>query len=214
MNDADCRIVIDGIELRERETGLWTYIPKGPGLERGADGAPLLSVIQAGATAFLQATARIDLPEVSRTTLLTKLRERHPNAREIRSDVADVPRVALEMKAAGDVWAPLAQGRSSSLPPFLAALSCRLHPAELEAVSAALGGERKRLRLAATVRLRNRPSRERRLDAVEELRVETQAGSAAAHTATHAREAGDSGMRTLYLATDIAEFYRATRTVD
>ncbi len=143
-------IVVSGVEMRpdDAEPGVWTYLPPGPFLELGQDGRPAIGLIEAGATAFLQVTSRLDLPEAARAALLGELRRRASGeAERVRPAPVTVRRVALESRPPDGAWAPVAEGTSSGLPPWTTALAATLDPAEAAAVRAALSGTRGRLRL-------------------------------------------------------------------
>ncbi|MBO4272046.1 hypothetical protein [Microbispora triticiradicis] len=143
-------LVVNGVEMRpdDAEPGVWTYLPPGPFLELGQDGRPAIGLIEAGATAFLQLTSRLDLPEAARAALLGELRRRASGEPEqVRPAPVTVRRVALEARPPDGAWAPVAEGTSSGLPPWTTALAATLDPGQAAAVKAALSGTRGRLRL-------------------------------------------------------------------
>ena len=154
-------VVIDGIELQPdpADATTWIYVPPAPSLERRPDGAPQLSLIEAGPVAFLQATTRVDLPEEARARLLQQLQQTKPDARAVRAAPLFVRRMALESRATGDAgWETLVEGTSSGTPPWITALSATPNGAAAAAVKAAIAGERGRLRLSARIALPTNPA--------------------------------------------------------
>lgn len=148
--DAAKPIVVNGVEMRpdDAEPGVWTYLPPGPFLDLGPDGRPAIGLIEAGTTAFLQVTSRLDLDEAARAALLGELRRRAPGRPErVRPSAVTVRRVALEARRPDGAWAPVAEGTGSGLPPWTTALAATLDPEQAAAVRAALSGTRGRLRL-------------------------------------------------------------------
>ena len=121
MDDHEEPLVIDGIKIvaKNGDRRVWSYMPPHPSLERGPGGAPMLTVIEAGATAFLQCTARVALYEEARTALLARLQEIEPQAERLEAAPLSVERVALEVKT-GSTWVAVAESKSSGMPPWTA----------------------------------------------------------------------------------------------
>jgi hypothetical protein len=213
MTNASERLVVNGIELSRDATdpGLWTYVPHGPVIARSPTGARLLQVIAAGPTAFLQATAEIDLPAALRGTLLEALQKQDPDARTVRSAVAAVPRVALEAKARDGAWQIVAEGRSSGLPPFTTALSGMISEELASSAKAALAGERGRLRLVARIVVPAPRRRERRADSSCAIEIEMPTASFESRSEAHEAETSGGADAVLDLEADLAELFPPER---
>lgn len=209
MKAGDESMVIDGYTLRpqDAERRAWSYEPIAPSLERGAKGAPLLQLIEAGAIAFLQATARVALHEDARAALLRRLQEREPNARTLEAAPIAVERVALEVKTESG-WTAIAQSPGLGTAPWTAALAATLDAAALAAVKAALAGERQRARLTARIVRRGSPATVRIAAARSETRIETPEGTSSTRVATVLDESSPASEPVaLELDADIADFF-------
>jgi hypothetical protein len=203
-------VVIDGITLEPASADgqKWMYVPSGPVLELGPRDTPMLSVIEAGAVAFLQCTARVALNDAPRARLLARLQQVRPAAKTLEISPILVERVALELKTA-DGWNQLAASRSSGMPPWTAALSATLNPAALAAMKSAVAGERGHIRLTARIVRTPMPAVYQHAESASTTRVDSSYGTstssfaAATHHASPATPA-----RALDLDTDVAEFFR------
>jgi hypothetical protein len=143
-------VVLDGLELRPdpADPSVWTYVPPGPFLEAGPGGRLALGVVDAGSVSFLQLTSRLDLPDAARDVLSSRLPARdggHPPA--VRAVPVAVTRVAVETRPADGNWATVTEGTSSGIPPWNTALAATLTAEQADAVKAAIGGARGRMRL-------------------------------------------------------------------
>ncbi len=167
-------LAISGIELfpLDADATRWRYRPRRPSLERQRDGTPMLQVIEAGSTAFLQATARVALDETERTGLLDALRRERPTASSLEPLPLDVHRIALEIKR-DDGWSVLAESRGSGSAPWTAALAAVLDPAGVAALKAATEGEPGRVRLVAHASEAGSPARTHYANATIDLKTET-----------------------------------------
>jgi hypothetical protein len=209
MDDHEEPLVIDGIKIvaKNGDRRVWSYMPPHPSLERGPGGAPMLTVIEAGATAFLQCTARVALYEEARTALLARLQEIEPQAERLEAAPLSVERVALEVKT-GSTWVAVAESKSSGMPPWTAALAATLAPDSLAAIKSALAGEQERARLRAWIVLPGSSATFRRSAAAGEVRVETPTGTASARFTATADASSPAGTATaLELSADIADFF-------
>lgn len=143
-------VVVEGIELRPdpADPAVWTYVPPGPLLERGPDGTPAISLLDAGTVTFLQVTCRLDLLDEDRSRVLASLRQKRPSGpTSIRPHAVNVRRVALQVKPTDGGWATVAEGASSGNPPWTTALSASLTTEQTLAVEAAISGTPDRARL-------------------------------------------------------------------
>lgn len=142
-------VVLDGLELRPdpADPSVWTYVPPGPFLELGPDGRPALGVVDAGPVSFLQITTRLDLPDSARNALADRLPNPQRPSATVRAATVAVTRVAVETRPPDGVWASVAEGASSDVPPWTTALAATLGAEQSAAVKAALGGTRGRMRL-------------------------------------------------------------------
>jgi hypothetical protein len=209
MDDRAEPLVIDGVTMAAKndDRRAWTYVPPRPSLEQGPGGTPMLTVVAAGATAFLQCTARVALHEAARGALLARLQEIEPKAETLEPAPLSVERMALEVKT-GSTWAAVAESKSSGMPPWTAALAAMLAPDPLAAIKAALAGERERARLRAWVVLPGSPAAFRRSAAAGEVHLETPTGNASARFAASADASSPaSAAIALELSADIADFF-------
>jgi hypothetical protein len=208
MKEREASFVIDGIELQQKDNGrAWLYVPRRPTLERGQSGAPMLQVIEAGSTAFLQCTARVALHEDARAALLASLKKKQPKAETLEAAPLSVERMALEVRP-DSTWVTVAESKSSGMPPWTAALAATLAPGPLAAIKSALAGERARARLRAWIVLPGSPAAYRRSAAAGEVRLETPAGAASARFTATADASSAAGAATaLELVADIADFF-------
>jgi hypothetical protein len=209
MKEREASLVIDGIELRQEDNGrAWTYVPRRPTLERGQNGAPMLQVIEAGSTAFLQCTARVALHEDARAALLASLKKQQPQAETLEVAPLSVERMALEARS-DSTWVTIAESKSSGMPPWTAALAATLAPGPLAAIKSALAGGRTRARLRAWIVLPGSPAAFRRSTAASEVRLETPTGAASARFTAAAKASSAAGAATaLELVADVADFFR------
>ena len=173
----------------------------------GPGGRPMLTVIEAGSTAFLQCTARVALNEDARAALLARLKEIEPKAETLEAAPLSVERIALEVKTGSD-WVAVAESKGSGMPPWTAALAATLAPGPLAAIKSAVAGERERARLRAWIVLPGSPATFRRSEATGEARIETPTGAASASFAASRRRIISRGAATaLELSADIADFF-------
>lgn len=145
-------VVLDGLELRPdpADPSVWTYVPPGPFLEAGPGGRPALGVVDAGAVSFLQLTSRLDLPDAARDVLPSRLPAGDGGAApSVRAVPVAVTRVAVETRPADGSWATVTEGTSSGIPPWNTALAATLTAEQTDAVKAAIGGVRGRMRLVS-----------------------------------------------------------------
>jgi hypothetical protein len=211
MDDREKPIIIDGVKIAAKngDGRAWSYVPPRPELERGPGGAPMLTVIEAGATAFLQCTARVALHEEARRALLARLKEIKPKAETLEPAPLSVERIALEVKT-GSTWVVVTESKSSGMPPWTAALAATLAPDPLAAIKSALAGEKERARLRAWIVLPGSPAAFRRSTAAGEVRLETPTGAASARFAATADASSAAGAATaLELGVDLADFFPA-----
>jgi hypothetical protein len=201
-------LVVDGIELRPDpvDSATWIYLPPGPLLDRGPDGKPLIALIEAGALAFLQITARIDLTEAARAALLARLKEKEPAARAIRVMIVTVSRVLLEVRDDASGWGKVAEVTCSGHPPWTAAIAATVTGAQIAAVKSALSGTKARLRLSATITLPAVPHKERREWRSFELGAADVAGSASLGVESTVASSGTpSPAKSIARAHDVAD---------
>ena len=209
MKDREESLVIDGIELQPKDVAgcAWTYVPLRPALERGQSGAPMLQVIEAGSTAFLQCTARVALHEEARAALLTSLKKKQPQAETLEAAPLSVERIALEVMTGND-WVAVAESKGSDLPPWTAALAATLASGQLAALKSALAGEKKRARLTARIVLPGASASFRSAKAAGEARIKTPTGAASMRFSATADESSPASQATRRnLAADIADFF-------
>ncbi len=207
-NDA-APLVLDGFELsaRDKQGRAWSYRPKRPVLERRPDGAPMLQILEAGSTAFLQCTARVALDESARAALLDALKRERPNAQTLDAAPLGVERIALEVKS-GDHWVAVADSRGSGNAPWIAALAATLDADALAAMKAAIAGEKGRARLTARAAVPGAPGAWRHTEAAAKVQIRTPAGGESAGFATTADERSPATAPVpLELGADIAEFF-------
>ena len=210
MTDLAQALVIDAIELRpkDQDERAWLYVPQRPSLERNPGGTPMLKLVEAGATAFLQCTARVALNEDTRAALLARLKEKKPKAETLEAAPLSVEKVTLEAKTA-DGWSVLAESKSSGLPPWTAAFAVMLDPAPLAAIKASLAGEKERVRLTARLVLSGSPAYFRSTQSASEARIESPAGSASTHFAANAQASSPVSEGTSHdLTADLSDFFR------
>ena len=121
MDDRAEPLVIDGVKIAAKngDVRTWSYVPPRPSLERGPGGKPILTVIEAGSTAFLQCTTRLALHEDARAALLARLREIEPKAETLEAVPLSVERIALEVKT-GSTWVAVAESKGSGMLPWTA----------------------------------------------------------------------------------------------
>lgn len=209
MKAGDESIVIDGFTLRPKDDGGrgWTYLPLAPTLERGASGAPLLQVIEAGAMAFLQCTARVALNEDARNALLLRLKQREPTAQTLEAAPLTVERMALEVRS-GERWSALAESKGSGTAPWTAAFAATLDAGAIAAIKAALAGEPRCARLAVRIVLPGSPGTLRSAESTADARIETPAGSASVRVAMSVDASSPAREATAVdLDADIADFF-------
>jgi hypothetical protein len=209
MQDREESLVIDGIKLQPKDGDghAWRYVPPRPSLERGPGGKPMLQVIEAGSTAFLQCTARIALHEEARAALLARLQEKRPQARTLEAAPLAVERITLEVMTGHD-WVTVAESKGSGTPPWTAALAATLAAGQLAAIKSAVAGERKRARLRAWIVLPGSPAAFRRSETRSEARIKTPTGAASASFTASANASAPAGAATaLELSADIADFF-------
>lgn len=209
MDDSKEPLVIDGVkvEAKDGDGRAWSYVPPRPTLERGPNGRPMLTVVEAGSTAFLQCTARVALNEDVRAALLARLKEIEPKAETLEAAPLSVERIALEAKT-GSEWVAIAQSKGSGMPPWTAALAATLAPGPLAAIKSAVAGERERARLSARIVLPGSPAAFRLSEATGEARIETPTGAASASFAASHDVSSPAGAATaLELSTDISDFF-------
>jgi hypothetical protein len=209
MDDRAEPLVIDGITIvaKNGDGRAWSYVPPHPSLERGPGGTPMLQVIEAGATAFLQCTARVALHEDARAALLASLKKKKPKAETLEAAPLSVKRIALEVRP-DSTWAAVAESKGSGMPPWTAALAATLAPDSLAAIKSAVAGERERARLRAWIVLPASPAAFRRSTAAGEVRLETPTGTASARFAATADASSAAGAATaLELSADVADFF-------
>ena len=142
MDTREEPLVVDGIsiEARSGDGRMWNYIPERPTIQTGPGGTPMLTVLEAGATAFLQCTVQVGLDDAVCNALLTRLKEKRPQAESLEAAALSVERIALEAKI-GSEWQVVAEGKGSGLPPWTAALMATLEPGTLAAIKAAVAGQ-------------------------------------------------------------------------
>jgi hypothetical protein len=203
-------VVIDGITLEPASADgqQWMYVPSGPVLELGPRDTPMLSVIEAGAVAFLQCTARVALNDAARARLRARLQEVRPAAKTLEIAPISVERVALELKTA-DGWNQLAASRSSGTTPWTAALAATLDPAALAAMKSAVAGEPGHIRLTARIVRTPMPAAYMHAESAGTTRVDSSSGTSTSSFAAAAHHASPASRApALDLATDLAEFFR------
>ena len=209
MQDRQESFVIDGIELTAKDsTGrTWTYIPQRPNLETNQSGTPMLQVIEAGPTAFLQCTARIALNEDARAALLASLKEKAPEAQAIEAAPLSVERITLETKTGND-WIAIAESKGSGMPPWTAALAATLPPGPLAAIKSAVAGEKDHARLSARIVLPGSLASFQTAEASGEARIETPAGAASASFAATADASSPGSKPTSHeITVDLSVFF-------
>jgi hypothetical protein len=209
MDDRKETRVIDGVKIAAKngDGRAWSYVPPRPCLEHGPGGRPMLTVIEAGGTAFLQCTARLALHEEARSVLLARLKEIEPTAETLEPAPLSVERMALEVKT-GSTWVVVAESKGSGLPPWTAALAATLAPEPLAAIKSAVAGEKGHARLRAWIVLPAAPATFRRATAAGEVRLETPTGAASARFAATADASSAAETATaLELGADIADFF-------
>jgi hypothetical protein len=200
-------LVIEGITVEpvSIDRRAWVYVVRAPVLERGADGRPLLSVIEAGPMAFVQATARIALGDAARAALLEQLKAVEPAAETIDPAPMSVERVALEVRV-GEAWVAVAEGRSSGMPPWTTALAATVSGEALLALGAAVGGDRGRARLTARVHFPGRPAEVRyRQSAGTSTLLSGGSASSTSFAVSADMSSPATGDRTLDIRGDIAD---------
>jgi hypothetical protein len=209
MDDHQEPLVIDGVKITAKngDGRAWTYVPPHPSLERSPGGTPMLTVIEAGPTAFLQCTARVALHEEARSALLARLQEIEPRAETLEAAPLAVERIALEVKT-GSSWVAVAESKGSGMPPWTAALAATLAPDRLAAIKSAVAGERGRARLRAWIVLPASPATFQRSEATGEVHIETPTGTASARFTATADASSAAGTATaLELGADLADFF-------
>lgn len=203
-------VVVEGIELRPDplDASVWTYLPPGPLLERGPDGAPAITLIEAGAVSFLQLTSRVDLPEDDRARILTGLRQQRPHGpTSIRPQSVIVRRVALQVKPKDGDWVTVTEGTSSGIPPWTTALSATLTAEQALAVKAAINGTPERLRLIGELTVPADAAVEADRATSASLTFTTSAGSIDLGLETRSTQVAAGTDRTLTHVTDIADLF-------
>ncbi len=207
-------LVIDGItiEAKNDDGRVWSYIPPHPTLQLGPGGTPMLNVLEAGSTAFLQCTAQVALNESTRSALLARLKEKKPQAESLEAAPLTVGRIALEAKIGSD-WRVVAESKGSGMPPWTAALMATLEPDTLAAIKAAVAGETDHARLKASILLPGSPATFKHAESAGEHRVETPAGSASASFAA-AIDASTPGVpaTAMELSADISGLFPKSRS--
>jgi hypothetical protein len=187
MCERDEPLVLDGMEIQPQDADgrAWTYVPARPSLEQSPGGMPMLTVLEAGSTAFLQCTARVALNEDARAALLARLKKLRPSAETLHIVPLSVERIALEIKSDGE-WVAVAESKGSGMPPWTAALAATLAPGAAAALKSAVTGERDRARLRARIVLSGSPATVRRVEASGTVQVEMPAGAASSSYAVTA----------------------------
>jgi hypothetical protein len=214
MDNHEEPVVIDGIKIEAKngDGRAWSYVPPSPALEQGPGGTPMLTVIEAGPTAFLQCTARVALNEDARAALLGRLKEIKPKAETLEAVPLSVERIALEVNTESE-WVTISESKGSGMPPWTAALAATLAPGPLDAVKSAVAGEKGRARLRAWIVLPPSPAAFRRSEMAGEARVETSEGAASARFAATAETSTPAGAGTpLELNADISDFFLKGRS--
>jgi hypothetical protein len=139
----------------------------------------MVSVIEAGPTAFLQCTARLALTEEARARLLRRLQAIDPRVEALEAEPLRVERVSFEVRTGSD-WKSVAESTSSGMPPWTAALAATLARDALAAIKAALAGEKDRARLTARIVVEGSPAVTRHWAAAGETMTTTSATRASA----------------------------------
>ncbi|MFT3801361.1 MAG: hypothetical protein QM766_09105 [Burkholderiaceae bacterium] len=209
-------LIVRGFELLpiDADATRWRYRPRRPSLERKRDGTPMLQVIEAGGTAFLQATARVALDERERAELFDALKRERPAANSLEPLPLDVRRVVLEI-GRDDGWSVLAESRGSGSAPWTAALAAMLDPAAVTALKAAMGGETGRARLVAYAVEPGSHAQTRCATATIDLKTRTSAGlESLAASIDIDRSTPATADRPLELSVDLADLFSSTDVRD
>lgn len=210
MTESTDSVVIDGFALQRKaddKTG-WTYVPRHPTLGVDSHGKPMLSILEAGAVAFVQCTAQVALRESDRAALLQKLQEVEPEARTLDAAPLTVDRIALEWLAEGG-WSALGDSKGSGMPPWTAALAATLTAEALAALKAAISGESGRVRLSASLTLAGSHGTIRRVHQAGSVSVKTTAGETASSYAVETdTSAPGRAPAFLEMSADLADLLR------
>lgn len=209
MLDDTEHVVIDGLELTPKDDSkrVWTYVPLHPTLEHNQSGRPMLQVIEAGATAFLQCTARVALNEDTRATLLARLREKKPQAEAIESALLSVEQITLEAKTDNE-WVVIAHSKGSGISPWTAAFAATLAAGPLSAIKAAVAGQKDHARLKALIVLPGSPAALVRTESTTDSHTETASGTASTSFTTQTETTSSAKAATRReLTTDLAECF-------
>jgi hypothetical protein len=204
-------LVVDGFHLRTLDPGErgWAYVPAFPTFESAADGTPMLSIVEAGSFAFMQATARLALSDAGRERLLRRLRAVCPHAERLDVAPIRVSRVTFEVRTDAG-WHVVAESRSSGSAPWLAAFSATLTPEALTALRAAVSGEPGRARLRAWIATAFPAPAFRSAEASHSIHAETSSGVTTVQMSTSCTESAPANPpETLELESDIARMWRA-----
>jgi hypothetical protein len=125
------------------DAGMWRYLPRRPDLQRGADGRPLLTMIDMGTAGYLLFTARWAAPPEDLEALRRELAAREGPG---RATLSFAPVSSLRCNALiGDgsgAYRTVATSGTSGIPPYDAAFNLFLEDDRLAHAKAALRGER------------------------------------------------------------------------
>jgi hypothetical protein len=207
MENREGSLVIDGVTVEpgSGDRRAWIYVPVSPDVERGPGGTPMLTVIEAGPTAFLQCTVRVALREEVLARTLARLKEIEPQADTLAPAPLSVERIALEIRSEAG-WVSIADSKGSGMAPWTAALAAPLTPEQLAAIKSAAAGDRGHARLCARLLLTGPPGSFRRWETMHETTVRTATGTASASFTAAGQAASRAGDPTLVeLGADLAD---------
>lgn len=120
------------------------YVPRHAQPQRGSDGAPMLNLIAAGATGFLQLTASWDVPggtlEALRQEIAARDNIEDPATVRLAFAPVQIEGCALLVGDGTGEEEELARSATSGMPPYSALFSVTLNEAQLANAAAAING--------------------------------------------------------------------------
>jgi hypothetical protein len=135
-------ITVGGIRCRRLAAGRWSYRPAAPSPQRAPDGTALMCILQAGDTAFVQLSARLDPPAAVLERLRAQLTALDEAAVPVslESAISTVERVDVVADPATDART-IATSTGSGFPPFTAVFSLMPQGDDLRSCERAFAGE-------------------------------------------------------------------------